>query len=106
MDGYIEILRDWERRVADPAVCEHLDVLLPDFAFRRIAVGGQKDHWASRYKADFTLPKRRTAEKTVVYKGDMHLCEQFIREKGAEAFIALLRSSVPYWEYLHRYKRG
>ena len=27
-------------------------------------------------------------------------------KKGAEAFIALLKSSVPYWEYLHRYKRG
>ncbi len=76
MDGYIEILRDWERRVADPAVYERLDVLLPDFAFRRVGAGGPKDHWASRYKVDLTLPKRRTAEKTVVYKGDMRLREQ------------------------------
>ena len=32
--------------------------------------------------------------------------DQFIREKGAGAFIALLRASVPYWEYLYRYMRG
>lgn len=76
MEGYIDILKDWERRVADPAVYESLDVLLPGFAFRRVGAGGPKDHWASRYKADLTLPKHRTAEKTVVYRSDMRLREQ------------------------------
>ena len=76
MDVYLDILRDWERRVADPAVYEHLDTLFPAFSFRRIMPGGPKDHWASRFKTDLTLPKRRTAEKTVVYRTDMCFREQ------------------------------
>ena len=76
MDVYFDILRDWERRVADPAVYEHLDTLFPAFSFRRIMPGGPKDHWASRFKTDLTLPKRRTAEKTVVYRTDMCFREQ------------------------------
>ena len=76
MDAYLDILRDWERRVADPAVYEHLDVLFPAFQFRRMMAGGPKDHWASRYKMDLTLPKRRTAEKTVVYRSEMCFREQ------------------------------
>lgn len=76
MDAYIDILRDWERRVADPAVYEHLDTLFPGFEFRRVNAGGPKDHWASRFKADLTLPKRRSAEKTVVYRSEMCFREQ------------------------------
>lgn len=76
MGNYLDILRDWERRVADPSVFEHLDTLFPLFQFKRINAGGPKDHWASQYKMDLTLPKRRFAEKTVVYRSDMCFREQ------------------------------
>ena len=33
---YIAILREWEGRVADPVIYEHLDILFPAFAFRRV----------------------------------------------------------------------
>ncbi len=76
MDAYLDILRDWERRVADPAVYEHMDTLFPEFQFRRVMAGGPRDHWASRFKMDLTLPKRKSAEKTVVYRSDMCFREQ------------------------------
>ena len=73
---YLDILKDWEDRIADPAVYEHLDALFPGFAFRRLQQGSAKDHWASRYKLDLTLPKYKNAEKTVVYRSDMRFREQ------------------------------
>ena len=73
---YLDILKEWEDRVADPAVYEHLDTLFPGFAFRRLQQGSAKDHWASRYKLDLTLPKYKNAEKTVVYRSDMRFREQ------------------------------
>lgn len=75
-DAYIEVLKEWERRVADPAVYEHLDVLFPSYAFRRLSAGSERDHWASRFKLDRTLPRTRNAEKTVVYRSDMRFREQ------------------------------
>ena len=73
---YLDILKEWEDRVADPAVYEHLDTLFPAFSFRRLQQGSAKDHWASRYKLDLTLPKYKNAEKTVVYRSDMRFREQ------------------------------
>ena len=76
MDGYISILKEWECKVADPAVYEHIDVLFPEFSFRRVQRGSDRDHWASRYKMDLTLPRVRNAEKTVVYRSEMRFREQ------------------------------
>ena len=76
-ESYLDILKDWETRVADPEVYEHMDVLFPEFSFRRVQKGSDRDHWASRYKMDLTLPKVRNAEKTVVYR-----CEMRFREQG------------------------
>lgn len=76
MDDYKDILREWERMTALPAVYEHLDTLLPAFGFRRMLVGSQKDHWASSLKANLTHPKQKNPEKTVVYKSDMKIREQ------------------------------
>lgn len=72
---YIDILRDWEARVADPAIFAHLDELLPSYGFRMVS-SGSRPHWASPLKLDGSLPKRRVHEKTVVYPGDMCLREQ------------------------------
>lgn len=75
-NNYLDILKDWEDKVANPAVYEHLDVLFPEFSFRRVNPAGPKDHWASRYKMDLTLPKYKNAEKTVVYRSEMRFREQ------------------------------
>ena len=75
-DSYLDILKDWETRVADPAVYESIDVLFPEFAFRRVQRGSERDHWASRYKMDLTLPRVKNAEKTVVYRSEMRFREQ------------------------------
>lgn len=75
-ESYLDILKDWESRVADPAVYEHLDVLFPEFSFRRMQQGSDRDHWASRYKMDLSLPRVRNAEKTVVYRSEMRFREQ------------------------------
>ena len=103
---YLDILQEWEDRVADPAVYEHLDVLFPSFQFRRLYPGDpKKDHWASRYKLDLSLPRYKNAEKTVVYRSDMRFREQgdwdngigvidrFISDQGLtnvfEAYVAI-----------------
>ena len=76
MDEYIDILREWERNEALPAAYEHVDVLFPQFQFRRMQAGTSKDHWASRYKMDGTQPKVRNYEKTVIYASDLRFREQ------------------------------
>ena len=73
---YVDILRQWEDRVADPAIYEHLDTLFPGYSFRRVNPGGPRDHWASRLKLDLTLPRHKIAEKTVVYRSEMRFREQ------------------------------
>ena len=75
-ESYLDILKDWERKEADPAIYEHMDVLFPSFCFRRVQQGSDRDHWASRYKMDLKLPRVRNAEKTVVYLIDMRFREQ------------------------------
>ena len=72
---YITILCEWEDRVANPAIYEHLDILFPAFAFRRVNAGRDKDHWSSRYKLDLTIPSRRNSEKTRVSR-DLWFHEQ------------------------------
>lgn len=76
MNQYLDILYQWEKQTADPFIYNNLDLLLGSFQFRRINAGGLKDHWASRYKIDGSLPKVKQAEKTVVYPADMKLREQ------------------------------
>lgn len=76
MNTYLEILKEWERTTADPAIYERLDVLFPSFGFRRMLQGSDKDHWASPLKLDGTPPKRKNQEKTVVYRSEMKFREQ------------------------------
>ena len=76
MDEYIDILREWERSEALPAAYEHVDVLFPQYQFRRMQAGTSKDHWASRYKLDGTQPKVRNYEKTVIYASELRFREQ------------------------------
>lgn len=74
--AYLDILKEWERTVAGPAVYEHLDVLFPAYGFRRLGRGTASDRWASPLKLDLSLPKVRTDGKTVVYRSDMRFREQ------------------------------
>ncbi|MCF0176293.1 MAG: toprim domain-containing protein [Bacteroidales bacterium] len=76
MSDYIEILREWERKVANPAIYESLDVLLPSYAFKRVGARGPRDHWASRMKIDHSPSRSANPEKTVVYPQDFRLREQ------------------------------
>ena len=77
MNDYIDILRDWEENVAKPFVYEHLDTIFPGFQFRRVSPGDpRKDHWASRFKLDGSIPKVKNAEKTVIYRHNLHFHEQ------------------------------
>ena len=92
MDEYIDILREWERNVAFPVAYEHIDDLFPGFQFRRIQGGGVKDHWASKYKIDGTLPKVRNYEKTVIYAGDMKFREQGDWNNGVSIVDFLMRT--------------
>ena len=57
MTEYLDILREWQTKVLKPCAYEHVDVLFPAYQFRRINPGEPKDHWASRYKLDKTIPK-------------------------------------------------
>lgn len=93
MDAYLDILREWEGRVADPAIYEHLDVLFPEFSFRRMQPGGPRDHWASRFKADLSLPKRRNAEKTVVYRSEMRFREQGEWSEGVRVMDRIMQDN-------------
>ena len=88
---YLDILSDWEDRVADPAIYERLDSIFPSFKFRRVNQGGSKDHWASRYKLDLTLPRYRSAEKTVVYRSDMRFREQGDWDNGISVIDMYVR---------------
>lgn len=76
MQGYIDILRQWEIDIANPAIYESLPTLFPEYSFRRLNPGTERDHWASRYKIDLTLPRTRSASKTVVYRNDFSFREQ------------------------------
>ena len=74
-DAYLDILKDWERNVAFPALYEHLDEFFPPFQFKRKDAGGARDRWVSPYKIDMSLPKRHVQEKTVVQRSDMRFRE-------------------------------
>lgn len=73
---YLDILREWQTKVLKPCAYEHVDVLFPAYQFRRINPGGPKDHWASRYKLDKTIPKSKNSEKSVIYHSEMRFREQ------------------------------
>lgn len=77
MDDYFYILQEWENNVAKPYAFEHVGELFPSYQFRRVNPGSPlKDHWASRYKLDLTIPRIKNAEKTVIYRGDLRFREQ------------------------------
>ena len=95
-DAYIDILKEWEENVADPAVYEHIDVLFPEFSFRRMQSGGEKDHWASRLKLDLSLPKRRNAEKTVIYRKEMRFREQGDWSGGSSVMDRIIKDQGLY----------
>lgn len=96
MNDYLDILRSWERRVANPFIYEHLDQLLPRYAFRRMQQGTARDRWVSPLKMDLSEPKVKHPEKTVVGVRDLRMREQgdwsnsvgvtdiLMREKGFE----------------------
>ena len=100
MADYLDILREWQRTVLRPCVYEHVDELFPSYQFLRKNAGDLKrDHWASRYKLDKTVPKIKNAEKTVIYRSDMSFREQgdwedsavgildfYMRENGLDSF--------------------
>ncbi len=73
---YIQILREWQDRVGEPALYENLDRVFPEYGFRRVRRGTDKDHWASPLKLDLSQPKSKQREKTVVYRADMRFREQ------------------------------
>lgn len=73
---YIDILRDWERTVANVVIYDNIDVLFPAYGFVRMQSGGPKDHWASPLKIDLTRPKTPSREKTVVGAADLKFREQ------------------------------
>ena len=73
---YLDILKEWEDREANPALYEQLDTFFPEYDFIRRQPGTLKDHWASRKKIDLSLPKHRLAEKTVVYRSELRFREQ------------------------------
>jgi len=76
MDDFIDILRRWEREVADPQIYDNMDLLFPGYGFRRVAAGSPKDRWASRLKIDLSEPKTPNREKTVVFASDFKFREQ------------------------------
>lgn len=77
MDIYLDILREWEETIARPYVYEHVDTIFPAYQFRRVNPGEpSRDHWASRYKLNLTIPKNKNAEKTVIYRSNMRFREQ------------------------------
>lgn len=76
MESYIDILKDWEQKTANPAIYERLDTLFPELSLKRTDPGGEKDHWASALKLDLSRPKKTNPEKTVIYRLDMRFREQ------------------------------
>ena len=76
MNEYLDILRRWERRVADPFIFEHLCELLPAWGFRRMNQGTPQDRWVSPVKMDLSKPKKPNPMKTVVSAMDMKMREQ------------------------------
>ena len=77
MDDFLNILKQWQDNVAKPFVYENICDIFPQYQFRRLFQGdAEKDHWASRYKLDKSIPKVKQAEKTVIYRKDLHFREQ------------------------------
>lgn len=76
MDEYIEILRSWERRVANPFIYDNIDAFFPAWSFRRVGQGTSRDRWVSPLKMNLAQPKVRHPEKTVVMISDMKMREQ------------------------------
>lgn len=76
-ESYLNILRSWQASTGLPSVYNALDILLPEYAFRRFSEGTLRDHWASPYKLDLSEPKVKSLKKTVIYSS-----EYLFREQG------------------------
>lgn len=74
MNDYLEILKEWERRVANPVIFDHIDDLFPAYGFQRVS--SSKDRWISPLKIDLSKPKTPNREKTVVDAQDFKFREQ------------------------------
>lgn len=73
---YIDILKDWERTVANDVIYDNIGTLFPAYGFVRMQAGGPRDHWASPLKIDLSHPKTPNREKTVVSACDLRFREQ------------------------------
>lgn len=74
MSDYLEILKEWERREANPVIFDHIDDLFPAYGFQRIK--SDKDRWVSPLKINLTQPKTPKREKTVIDASDFKFREQ------------------------------
>lgn len=90
MSNFIDILKDWERQVARPAVYDNLDLFFPEMQFRRMQAGLSKDRWVSRFKMNGTQPRSRNAEKTVVYRTDFKFREQGDWDNGVSVIDMIM----------------
>lgn len=91
-DNYLDILKEWEDNVADPAVYEKIDVLFPGYGFRRKYPGAKNDRWVSRLKMDLSQPKTPNPEKTVVSRMSMSFQEQGEWGRGVGIMDMIMRS--------------
>jgi len=74
MADYLDILKEWERRVANPVIFDHIDDLFPAYAFQRVRT--DKERWISPLKINLSQPKTPNREKTVVDAQDFKFREQ------------------------------
>ena len=75
MNEYLDILKIWERRVADPFIFEHLCELLPAWGFRRMNQGTPQDRWVSPVKMDLSKPKKPNPMEIVFAKRLLNLLQ-------------------------------
>lgn len=94
MDEYLDILRDWQRRVAQPAIFNSIDTLFPEYRFVRHAKGDPRhDHWASPCKMDGTQPSTHRLDKTVVTAMDFKFHEQGDWDAGVGVIDMIMRKN-------------
>jgi len=74
MSDYLETLKEWERREANPVIFEHIDDLFPSYGFQRVRT--DRDRWISPLKIDLSQPKTPNREKTVIEASDFKFREQ------------------------------
>lgn len=88
MSDYLEILKEWERREANPVIYEYIDDLFPAYGFQRIRT--DKDRWASPLKINLSQPKTPKREKTVIEASDFKFREQGDWDNGITVIDKLM----------------